>query len=120
MRGEPVVNAPWMIAMGTRPEAIKLFPVFRELERLGEPTFVLATAQHRQMLDQVIEILPVRLEQDLDLMKPEQTPAEVLTRVLTACGPIVRKIRPRGVLVQGDTITTLAVAMAAFHEKIPL
>lgn len=114
------MTAPWMIVMGTRPEAIKLFPVFRELEKRGEPTFVLATAQHRQMLDQVLEVLPIRLDRDLDLMRPGQTPPEILARILLEAGSILDEIKPRGILVQGDTTTALAMSLAAFHGKIPL
>ncbi|MDP7422696.1 MAG: UDP-N-acetylglucosamine 2-epimerase (non-hydrolyzing) [bacterium] len=114
------MTAPWMIVMGTRPEAIKLFPDFRALETSGEPTFVLATAQHRQMLDQVLSVLPIRIDRDLDLMRPAQTPEKVLSSILLAAGPILEEVKPGGVLVQGDTTTTLAMSLAAFHEKIPL
>lgn len=109
-----------MIALGTRPEAIKLYPVFQQLEDLNEPTFVLATAQHRQMLDQVLQIFPLRIDHDLNLMKPGQTPQEVLSRTLLKAHDVLDDISPRGILVQGDTTTTLAMALAAYHETIPV
>jgi len=114
------MTKPWMIAFGTRPEAIKLYPVFQQLEALNEPTFVLATAQHRQMLDQVLQIFPLRIDHDLNLMKPGQTPQEVLSRALLKAHDILAEISPRGILVQGDTTTTLAMALAAYHEIIPV
>jgi UDP-N-acetylglucosamine 2-epimerase (non-hydrolysing) len=109
-----------LFIFGTRPEAIKLCPVIREMRRHGGVEVrVLVTAQHRAMLDQVLECFDVRPDYDLDLMQPGQTLAELTARVLTALDPILFRERPAMAVVQGDTTTTMAGAMAAFYRGVP-
>jgi UDP-N-acetylglucosamine 2-epimerase (non-hydrolysing) len=117
-----VVSKRIALIIGTRPEAIKLGPVYQELARRAgqfEP-LVIATAQHRQMLDQMLPIFGMAPEVDLDLMKEGQTLAEVTCRALGGLQGALQEIRPDLALVQGDTTTVLAGALAAFYEKIPV
>lgn len=110
-----------MVILGTRPEAVKLAPVIRALE--AEPSFavsVLATAQHREMLDQVLAIFGIAAEHDLNLMVANQTLAGLTSACLTGVEAILRQERPDLVLVQGDTTTVLASALATHYARIPL
>jgi UDP-N-acetylglucosamine 2-epimerase (non-hydrolysing) len=105
---------------GTRPEAIKMAPVVRELERRKD-TFVsrvCVTAQHRRMLDQVLELFEIKPDYDLDIMQEDQSPTQVAAAVLTGLEPILEAERPDWVLVQGDTTTVAAASLAAFHARI--
>ncbi len=107
---------------GTRPEAIKLCPLVRRL-RAEDGRFdlkVCVTAQHREMLDQVLEAFSVRPDCDLDLMEPGQTLAALTSRLIAALDPVLDQFRPDLVMVQGDTTTTLAGALAAFYHRIPV
>lgn len=106
-----------MVVFGTRPEAIKMLPVVRELRRnpLFE-TVVVVTAQHRELLDQVLELFGEEPDVDLNLMTPGQSLAGLTSRVLTSMSELIRAIRPDLVLVHGDTTTAMASAMAAFYE----
>jgi len=109
-----------LVVLGTRPEAIKLSPVILELRTRPEFRVVLcATAQHRQLLDQVLEAFGLLPDYDLNLMQPGQTLTQTTARVLTALEPVLAAERPDLVLVQGDTTTTLCGALAAFYQKIP-
>jgi UDP-N-acetylglucosamine 2-epimerase (non-hydrolysing) len=106
---------------GTRPEAIKLAPVLHALE--AEPGFrsvVVSSGQHRDLLQPFVELFGLRVDHDLKLMQPGQTPSQVCARALTALDPILEQERPAAVLVQGDTTTALAGALAAFHRRIPV
>ena len=106
---------------GTRPEAIKMAPLVHALAR--DPYFdakVCVTAQHRQMLDQVLETFHIVPEYDLDIMKQGQTLNEVVQRVLGSIGEVLEKERPDIVLVHGDTTTTFAGALAAYHSQIAI
>lgn len=107
---------------GTRPEAIKMLPVVRALgERPGRfESLVCVSAQHRDLLDQVMDDFGVRAEFDLDLMRAGQSPAEVASRVLAEIPGLLREVRPDIVLVQGDTTTTFATALASFLERTPV
>lgn len=107
---------------GTRPEAIKLAPLIMEMKRRRSriSASVVVTAQHREMLDQVLRTFRIRPGRDLDVMRPGQSPGEVTARILTGLDPILGEIRPDLVVVQGDTATTFAAAMAAFLRKIPV
>ncbi len=107
---------------GTRPEAIKLAPVIMEMKRRRGRirASVVVTAQHREMLDQVLKTFRIRPDRDLNLMRPGQSPGEVTARILTSLDPVLSGDRPDLVLVQGDTATTFAAAMAAFLRKIPV
>jgi UDP-N-acetylglucosamine 2-epimerase (non-hydrolysing) len=101
---------------GTRPEAIKMAPVIRELARHPEGIIskVCVTAQHRQMLDQVLDLFGIVPDFDLNLMANNQTPSQVAASALTKLEPILQEVRPDWVLVQGDTTTVAAASLAAF------
>ena len=111
-----------MTIFGTRPEAIKLAPVIRELKKYPDrfELVVAVTAQHREMLDQVLRLFQIVPDYDLDIMRPAQTPFAVTARSFTGLEPVLRKERPDLVLVQGDTTTVMAAALAAFYLKIPV
>mgnify|MGYP002310092278 CR=1 FL=1 len=110
-----------MLVFGTRPEAIKMCPLVNELKtRKGIETIVCVTGQHRQMLDQVLETFHIVPEYDLDIMKQGQTLNEVVQRVLGSIGEVLEKERPDIVLVHGDTTTTFAGALAAYHSQIAI
>ena len=111
-----------LLIFGTRPEAIKLCPVIRSL-REHPHTFdvqVCVTAQHREMLDQVLEAFEVKPDHDLDLMLPGQTLFQSTSRILAGLEPVLRAEQPAMVIVQGDTTTTLCGALAAFYSRIPV
>ena len=104
---------------GTRPEAIKMAPVVEQLQRAkGITARVCVTAQHRQMLDQVLELFAIKPDYDLDLMKPGQDLTGITTGVLTGLREVLREFKPDRILVQGDTTTVLAASLAAFYEKV--
>jgi UDP-N-acetylglucosamine 2-epimerase (non-hydrolysing) len=111
-----------LFVFGTRPEAIKLCPVLLNLRRHGAEfaARVCVTAQHRAMLDQVLAAFGVTPDRDLDLMQPGQTLAQSASRILAALEPAIQAERPDMVLVQGDTTTTLAGALAAFYQRVPV
>jgi len=111
-----------MFCFGTRPEAIKLAPVIQELARHPrefEPV-VLVTAQHRYMLDQVLRVFDIAPDYDLNLMKPGQSLSDVTTGALRGVERVLRRVRPDMAIVQGDTTTAFAAALAAFYERIPV
>ncbi len=107
---------------GTRPEAIKMAPVVRELQRCGDliESRVAVTAQHREMLDQVLRVFAIEPDYDLDLMKPGQDLFDVTGAVLAGLKQVLDKERPDMLVVQGDTTTTFAGALAAFYFQIPI
>ena len=110
-----------MTVFGTRPEAIKMAPLVKELKSRPEiEQITCVTAQHRQMLDQVLETFHIVPEYDLDIMKQGQTLNEVVQRVLGSIGEVLEKERPDIVLVHGDTTTTFAGALAAYHSQIAI
>lgn len=110
-----------MTVFGTRPEAIKMAPVVKELQSRDEiEQITCVTAQHRQMLDQVLDTFGITPEYDLDIMKQGQTLNEVVQRVLGKIGEVLQKEKPDLVLVHGDTTTTFAGALAAFHSQIAI
>ncbi len=109
------------VVAGTRPEAVKMAPVYFALrESNAFDTVFLATAQHRQMLDQTLGVFGILPEHDLNLMQPGQTLPDLTGRVLTAVSNWCNQHKPAALLVQGDTTTVLASAMAAFYAKIPV
>ena len=118
----PAMRRRVMFCFGTRPEAIKLAPVIRELARHPREfqPVVLVTAQHRQMLDQVLRVFDIRPDHDLDVMRPGQSLADVTVGVLRGVELVLRRARPDMVVVQGDTTSALAAALAAFYERIPV
>lgn len=108
-----------MVVMGTRPEAIKLAPVVQELRsRPGFEVRVCLTAQHREMLDQVIEAFQIHVDRDLNLMQPDQTISDITSKVLLGMGRVLAADAPDVVLVHGDTTTTFATALAAYYQNI--
>ena len=117
------MNAPRkvMLVFGTRPEAIKMAPLYHALRESSDfQTTVCVTAQHRQMLDQVLKVFEVSPDIDLDLMKPGQDLFDVTASVLLGIRDVFRQHRPDVVLVHGDTTTTLATAIAAFYAGVPV
>jgi UDP-N-acetylglucosamine 2-epimerase (non-hydrolysing) len=107
---------------GTRPEIIKLAPVIRALERPDRPyrTLNVSSGQHTSLLYSFVQKLGVRVDHDLQVMTAEQTPSQVCARVLTTLDPILANGKPDLILVQGDTTTALAGALAGFHHRIPV
>lgn len=110
-----------LVVFGTRPEAIKMAPVVHALQSQASiETILCVTAQHRQMLDQVLELFELTPDIDLDIMKPGQDLAAVTSRVLLGLRDTLTSVQPSAVLVHGDTSTALASAMAAFYSGIPV
>ena len=109
------------VLFGTRPEAIKLFPLIARLKRDGlAKVTVCVTAQHREMLDQVLMLADIVPDIDLDLMKPNQSLDEISARILTEVGKALDSRRPDRVLVQGDTATAMIGSLAAYYRRIPV
>ena len=109
-----------LIVFGTRPEAIKLFPVVRALEAAGQEVRTCITAQHRGLLDQVMAIAGLTADIDLDLMTPGQTLDALTARLVVGLGEVMDRERPDRVIVQGDTTTAMAGALVAYYRKIPV
>lgn len=110
-----------MSIFGTRPEAIKMAPLVKELEKRAEiESIVCVTAQHREMLDQVLETFKIVPDYDLDIMKQGQTLADVTTKALVGLENVIKKVKPDIVLVHGDTTTTFAGALAAFYNQVAI
>src|SRR6476469_827933 len=100
---------------GTRPEAIKMVPVVKQLAMSGADSIVCVTAQHREMLDNVLEFFGIVPDIDLDLMQEAQTLTSLASRVLKSVGDALDQIKPDIILVQGDTTTAMGAAMAGFY-----
>ena len=110
-----------MTIFGTRPEAIKMAPLVKELEKRKEiESIVCVTAQHREMLDQVLNIFKIKPNYDLNIMKQGQTLSEITSRVLLGLEEVIKKEKPNIILVHGDTSTTFAGALAAFYNQIDI
>lgn len=110
-----------LTVFGTRPEAIKMAPLVKALADAPDiQARTCVTGQHRQMLDQVLELFNIRPEYDLNVMQPQQTLPMVTSQVLLGMAPVLQDFRPDLVLVHGDTATTFAAALATFYEKIPV
>jgi UDP-N-acetylglucosamine 2-epimerase (non-hydrolysing) len=110
-----------LVVFGTRPEAIKMAPVIKRLRLSpGIEVRVCVTAQHRQMLDQVLQLFAIDPDYDLDVMRPNQTLAGLTSAVLEGVSDVVERARPDLVLIHGDTTTTFAAALACFYQKIPV
>ncbi len=111
-----------MLVFGTRPEAIKMCPLVKEFQKdpLNFETIVCVTGQHREMLDQVLDVFEVKPDYDLNIMKQGQDLTDVTVRVLTGIRDIFKECRPDIVLVHGDTTTSAAGALAAFYAQIPV
>ena len=111
-----------LLAFGTRPEAIKMAPLVKEFQkRVAQfETIVCVTGQHREMLDQVLTIFNIKPDYDLNIMKQGQDLYEVTARVLIGMRDVLKDVNPDVVLVHGDTTTSMAVALAAFYQQIPV
>lgn len=106
---------------GTRPEAIKMAPVVRILDEADDvDARVCVTAQHREMLDQVLELFDIKPDYDLDLMKPGQDLTDITANVLHGLKPVIAEFKPDLLLVHGDTTTTLAASLAAYYQRVPV
>ncbi len=111
-----------MLVFGTRPEAIKMAPLVKEFQKHPDnfETIVCVTGQHRQMLDQVLDIFDIRPDYDLNIMKQGQDLYDVTSKVLTGMRDVLKEANPDVVLVHGDTTTSTAAAIAAFYQQIPV
>jgi UDP-N-acetylglucosamine 2-epimerase (non-hydrolysing) len=110
-----------MVIIGTRPEAVKLAPLVLGLrDASGFEPFVVATGQHREMLDQVLDVFGITPDTDLDVLRDRQSLAEVTSRVLARLDPVVGRERPDAMIVQGDTTSTLVGALAGFYHRLPV
>lgn len=110
-----------LTVFGTRPEAIKMAPLVHALAK--DPHFeakVCVTAQHREMLDQVLKLFSIVPDYDLNIMKPGQGLTEITCRILEGLKPVLESFKPDVVLVHGDTTTTMAASLAAFYQRIPV
>lgn len=110
------------VIFGTRPEAIKMAPVIKELKRYPRVfnPLICITAQHREMLDEVLKLFNIKPRYDLDIMRNNQSPFEVTAKGLFGIRKVLEAEKPHAVLVQGDTTTTFAASLAAFYLKIPV
>lgn len=112
---------PICITLGTRPEAIKLAPVIQQFQKSPQfTTQVVLTGQHKEMVTQVMELFNLKADLDLDIMQPRQTLTDITCRSLQGLEALFGKLQPQLVLVQGDTTTAFAAALAAFYQKIPV
>ena len=111
-----------LFVFGTRPEAVKLSPVLLHMRRRSKDfdVRVCVTAQHRSMLDQVLDAFDVTPDHDLDVMQPAQSLAQSTARMMAALEPVVNEEQPNMIVVQGDTTTTLCGALAAFYNRVPV
>lgn len=121
MTKKTMTKAKILTVFGTRPEAIKLFPVVQALaERNSLDALTCVTAQHREMLDQVMDIADIRPDFDLDLMKANQSLDDLTGRLLSGIGKILDETKPQRIVVQGDTATAMCGALAAYYRQIPV
>lgn len=111
-----------MLIFGTRPEAIKMAPLVKEFQKYPDKfeTLVCVTGQHREMLDQVLRLFEIKPDFDLNIMKPGQDLYDITARVLIGLRDIYKELRPDVVFVHGDTTTSMAAALAAFYQQIPV
>ncbi|WP_407648431.1 non-hydrolyzing UDP-N-acetylglucosamine 2-epimerase [Gottfriedia endophytica] len=121
-KGVSTMTIKVMTIFGTRPEAIKMAPLVLELEKYNDQieSIVTVTAQHRQMLDQVLEIFKITPDYDLNIMKDRQTLIDVTTRGLEGLNSVMQEVKPDIVLVHGDTTTTFIASLAAFYNQIAI
>lgn len=109
-----------MVVFGTRPEAIKMAPLVLELQKQSETfeTITVVTAQHRQMLDQVLETFRIQPDYDLDIMGKNQSLLDITAKILEKFDPVVKEVQPDMILVHGDTTTTFATSLVAFYNQV--
>ena len=106
---------------GTRPEAIKMAPLVKKLQQHPDiESYVCVTAQHREMLDQVLQLFDITPDYDLDIMKSAQNLTDITSEILKKLEPVLQQLKPDRVLVHGDTTTAMVAAMTAFYQKIPV
>ena len=110
-----------MSVFGTRPEAIKMAPLVKELASRDEiESLCCVTAQHREMLDSVMEVFDLKADCDLDIMTPRQTLSTITSKCLLGMDDAIEQLKPDMILVHGDTSTTFAGALSAFYHKVPV
>ena len=111
-----------LLVFGTRPEAIKMAPLVKKLQEMPEEfqTVVCVTGQHREMLDQVLRLFNITPDYDLNIMKPNQDLYDITSRILLGMRDVLKEVQPDIVLVHGDTTTSMAAALAAFYQQIPV
>ena len=111
-----------IVIFGTRPEAVKMAPVIKALQKHPDriDTCICVTAQHRQMLDQVLEAFDITPDIDLDLMQPDQTLSELTARIFTALDPVLTEQQPDWLLIQGDTTTVMAAAILGYYKQVKI
>jgi UDP-N-acetylglucosamine 2-epimerase (non-hydrolysing) len=110
-----------LVLVGTRPEAIKLFPVINQLKKTKQAkVIVCATAQHRHLLDQVLKLASIVPDVDLDLMRPNQSLDQISSRLLLGIGEALDRLRPDRIVVQGDTATAMIGSLASYYRRIPV
>ena len=119
-KGEMMKKIKVMVVFGTRPEAIKMAPLVLELQKQSETieTITVVTAQHRQMLDQVLETFHIQPDYDLDIMGKNQSLLDITAKILEKFDPVVKKVHPDMILVHGDTTTTFAASLVAFYNQV--
>jgi len=111
---------PVLVAAGTRPEVVKMAPVVRALRDAGLPTYLLSTGQHREMLEQMLEVFELRADRDLRVMRADQSLASLSADLLRGVDGVLAEVEPSWVLVQGDTTTVAMAALAAFYRQVPV
>ena len=110
-----------LVVFGTRPEAIKMAPLVKKLQLQSEfRTVVCVTGQHREMLQQVLQLFDIVPDYNLDIMKPNQDLFDITSRILLGMRDVLTEVKPDIVLVHGDTTTSIAAALAAFYKQIPV
>ncbi|MFS8541709.1 MAG: UDP-N-acetylglucosamine 2-epimerase, partial [Tissierellales bacterium] len=110
-----------MTVFGTRPEGIKMAPIIKVMEKTEEiENIICVTAQHRQMLDQVLNLFNIEPHYDLNIFKPGQTLTEITMRALEGLEKVIIEVKPDILLVQGDTTTVFSAALAAFYQKVKI
>ena len=111
-----------LLVFGTRPEAIKMAPLVKKLQEIPEEfqSIVCVTGQHREMLDQVLRLFDITPDYDLNIMKPNQDLYDITSRILLGMRDVLKEVQPDIVLVHGDTTTSMAAALAAFYQQIPV
>lgn len=119
-KGEMMKKIKVMVVFGTRPEAIKMAPLVLELQKQSETieTITVVTAQHRQMLDQVLETFHIQPDYDLNIMGKNQSLLDITAKILEKFDPVVKEVHPDMILVHGDTTTTFAASLVAFYNQV--
>ena len=119
-KGEMMKKIKVMVVFGTRPEAIKMAPLVLELQKQSETieTITVVTAQHRQMLDQVLETFHIQPDYDLDIMGKNQSLLDITAKILEKFDPVVKEVHPDMILVHGDTTTTFVASLVAFYNQV--